>query len=93
MNATCDPPTCEIVTIGSELLLGQIVDTNTAYLARELARIGVATVFRTSVGDGLEVISRVENRVGSARHQRVRTPEGLRQRRTDEVVRVRDFLF
>jgi nicotinamide-nucleotide amidase len=59
MNATPDTPTCEIVTIGSELLLGQIMDTNTAYLARELGRIGVATRFRTSVGDRLEEIVQV----------------------------------
>lgn len=44
-------PTCEIVTIGSELLLGQIVDTNTSYLAQELAGIGIEVRFRTAVGD------------------------------------------
>ncbi|MBF0498331.1 MAG: hypothetical protein HQK58_17435, partial [Deltaproteobacteria bacterium] len=38
---------CEIITIGSELLLGQIVDTNTVYLAKELGRIGLAVGFRT----------------------------------------------
>jgi len=59
MNAVPDTPTCEIVTIGSELLLGQIMDTNTAYLARELGRIGVATRFRTTVGDRLEEIDNV----------------------------------
>jgi nicotinamide-nucleotide amidase len=59
MPATPDTSTCEIVTIGSELLLGQIMDTNTAYLARELGRIGVITRFRTSVGDRLEQISEV----------------------------------
>ena len=76
MNATYNPPTCEIVTIGSELLLGQIVDTNTAYLARELARIGVATRFRTSVGDGLDEISRVI-RCGIERCDIVITTGGL----------------
>ena len=59
MNATPDTPSCEIVTIGSELLLCQIMDTNTAYLARELARIGVTTRFRTSVGDNLDEIVHV----------------------------------
>ena len=33
-------PHCEIVTIGSELLLGQIEDTNTTFLAREMNKIG-----------------------------------------------------
>jgi len=59
MNGTLHTPTCEIVTIGSELLLGQIMDTNTSYLAQELGRIGVTTRFRTSVGDRLEEISQV----------------------------------
>ena len=41
----------EIITIGTELLLGEIVDTNSAYLARKLRDLGV-DVFRTStVGD------------------------------------------
>lgn len=52
-------PTCEIVTIGTELLLGQILDTNTSYLAEELNRIGVAIRFRTAAGDQLEDIEAV----------------------------------
>jgi len=47
-------PVCEIITIGSELLLGQIQDTNSTFLAAELARIGVDVRFRTSVGDSSE---------------------------------------
>ncbi|TNF48192.1 CinA family nicotinamide mononucleotide deamidase-related protein, partial [bacterium] len=69
-------PTCEIVTIGSELLLGQIMDTNTSYLAQELNRIGVTTRFRTSVGDRLEEISQVI-RSGVERCDMVVTTGGL----------------
>ena len=76
MNAPPDAPACEIVTIGSELLLGQILDTNTTYLARELARIGVAPGFRTSVGDRLEEISQVI-RSGVERCDMVITTGGL----------------
>lgn len=43
----------EIVTIGSELLLGQIVDSNAAFIARELAAIGLDLHFKTTVGDNL----------------------------------------
>jgi len=50
------PPTCEIMTIGSELLLGQIEDTNTVYLTREMAKLGISVRFRTSVGDRLDEI-------------------------------------
>jgi nicotinamide-nucleotide amidase len=52
-NAGSVSPTCEIITIGSELLLGQITDTNTTHLARELSRIGVSVRFRTAAGDRL----------------------------------------
>ncbi len=45
------PFRAELVMIGSELLLGQLVDTNAAYLARELAQIGCDLYFKTTVGD------------------------------------------
>ena len=41
----------ELVTTGSELLLGQIVNTNAAYLARELNKVGIDVCFQTTVGD------------------------------------------
>ena len=41
----------EIVTIGDELLLGFTIDTNAAYLARQLAGLGVEVSHRTTVGD------------------------------------------
>ncbi len=47
----------EVVTIGDELLLGFTIDTNGAWLARELATHGITVVRRTSVGDGAEDIA------------------------------------
>ncbi len=41
----------EIVAIGSELLLGQIVDTNSAWMAERLADLGVNLFYKTVVGD------------------------------------------
>jgi len=41
----------ELITIGDELLLGHTIDTNGAYLARELAAVGVSVARRASVGD------------------------------------------
>ena len=41
----------EIVSIGSELLLGQIVDTNAAWMAQRLTNIGVNLFYKTVVGD------------------------------------------
>jgi nicotinamide-nucleotide amidase len=76
MSATIASPTCEIITIGSELLLGQIMDTNTAYLAQQLRRIGVTIHFRTAVGDRLEAITRIV-RSGVERCDMVITTGGL----------------
>ncbi len=41
----------EIVVIGTELLLGQIIDTNAAYLAQQLSNIGVDLYYKSTVGD------------------------------------------
>jgi nicotinamide-nucleotide amidase len=43
----------EVVSVGSELLLGQIVDTNSAAIARHLAAIGLDLFYKTTVGDNL----------------------------------------
>lgn len=43
----------EIVSVGSELLLGQIVDTNSSVIARHLAAIGLDLYYKTTVGDNL----------------------------------------
>ena len=42
---------CEIVAIGTELLLGQIVDTNSAWMGEQLALIGIDSHFQVKVGD------------------------------------------
>jgi nicotinamide-nucleotide amidase len=49
----------EIVAVGTELLLGQIVDTNSAYIAQQLSTIGVDLHFKSVVGDNLERIQGV----------------------------------
>ena len=41
----------EIISIGTELLMGETVDTNSSYLADELAKIGVDLLWATKVGD------------------------------------------
>ena len=50
MNAT-------IITIGDEILIGQIVDTNTASISRKLNAIGLAIKEKTSIGDRAEEIT------------------------------------
>ena len=45
-----------IVTIGDEILIGQIVDTNSAYIAKALDKIGIATYEMLSISDDKEHI-------------------------------------
>jgi nicotinamide-nucleotide amidase len=44
----------ELLSVGTELLLGQIVDTNAAYLAGKLSELGVNVYHKTTVGDNTE---------------------------------------
>jgi nicotinamide-nucleotide amidase len=72
----------EIVTIGTELLLGFTVDTNGAEIARALSAVGVRVVRRTSVGDQPDAI---RDAVGEAlaRTGAVLTTGGLGPTRDD----------
>lgn len=47
----------ELVSIGTELLLGYTIDTNSAFFAREAAAQGIRVVRRVTVGDGPEEIA------------------------------------
>jgi len=51
-----DNPNAEIIAIGTELLLGEITDTNSVFMARQLRDIGVNVYFMTTVGDNLQRI-------------------------------------
>ncbi|MEO9224218.1 MAG: competence/damage-inducible protein A [Acidimicrobiales bacterium] len=44
---------CEVVAVGTELLLGQIVDTNSAWIGEQLALAGIDSHLQTKVGDNL----------------------------------------
>ncbi|MBE3596081.1 MAG: competence/damage-inducible protein A [Hydrogenibacillus sp.] len=46
-------PRGEIIAVGTELLLGQTVNTNATWLSRRLAEIGVDVFFHTAVGDNI----------------------------------------
>jgi len=41
----------EIITVGNEILAGQTIDTNSAYVSSELRKIGIASHYHTTVGD------------------------------------------
>jgi nicotinamide-nucleotide amidase len=46
----------EVITIGDEILFGQITDTNTQFISTELTNIGIRTVRKSSVGDQADAI-------------------------------------
>lgn len=48
--------TASIITIGDELLIGQVVDTNSAWMAQELNKAGIAVKRRVAVGDDWKCI-------------------------------------
>lgn len=52
-------PRAELVMVGTELLLGQIVDSNASYLAQQLAGIGLNVYHKTTVGDNWTRIAAV----------------------------------
>ena len=52
-------PVAEIITIGTELLLGEAVDTNTRYIARALRDVGIDLYRSATIGDNVERISNI----------------------------------
>jgi len=51
--------TAEIICIGTELLLGDILNSNAQFLAQELAKLGIPHYYQTVVGDNLSRIHEV----------------------------------
>ena len=45
---------CEILSVGTEILLGDILNTNSRYLSAELAKLGISVLRHTTVGDNHE---------------------------------------
>ena len=43
--------TAEIISVGTELLLGNILNTNAQYLSRELAALGITVQRESTIGD------------------------------------------
>jgi nicotinamide-nucleotide amidase len=52
----------EIITIGDELLIGQVIDTNSAYMAQELNKTGLDVQYKTTIGDNeQDILAAFEN--------------------------------
>lgn len=56
----------ELISVGTELLLGDIVNTNAAYLARECAALGLSVYYQTTVGDNAQ---RLKNAIVTAKER------------------------
>ncbi|HZW65829.1 MAG TPA: competence/damage-inducible protein A, partial [Hanamia sp.] len=65
-----------IITIGDELLIGQVLDTNSAWIAQQLNKIGIALSNRISVGDDAQEIRKALD-FGSKNSQVVLITGGL----------------
>jgi len=58
---------CDVVAVGTELLLGQVVDTNSAWLGENLAANGIDSLLQVKVGDNLgRVVTALRNTLASA---------------------------
>src|SRR5690606_13130300 len=55
----------EIIAVGTELLLGQFVDTHCAYLSRECAELGINVYYHSAVGDNRERLKATLRLAGS----------------------------
>ncbi|MFC5408353.1 competence/damage-inducible protein A [Larkinella bovis] len=55
------PILTEVITIGDEILFGQITDTNTQWIGAELTKLGIRTIRKSSVGDQRQSILDVLN--------------------------------
>ncbi len=53
------PVYAEVITIGDEILYGQITDTNTQWISAALSEIGIKTIRKSSVGDTAEQIVQI----------------------------------
>jgi nicotinamide-nucleotide amidase len=58
---------CEVVAIGTELLLGQIVDTNSSWIGEQLALGGIDCLHQTKVGDNRDrIVAAIREGLGRA---------------------------
>ena len=66
----------EILCVGTEILLGDIVNTNAQYLGQRLAEMGINVYYQTSVGDNQDRLKKALE-IGFSRSDLVITTGGL----------------
>lgn len=66
-GAATEPVRCEVLAIGTELLLGHVVDTNSAWIGEQLAAAGIDCLRQVKVGDNLpRIVAAIRSAVSSA---------------------------
>ncbi|OQZ04984.1 MAG: competence/damage-inducible protein A [Candidatus Brocadia sp. UTAMX1] len=75
-NRGCLMTTAEIITIGTEIIAGQIVNLNAQHIAKKLTEKGIHVLFQTSVGDDKELLKSTL-RIASDRVNLIITTGGL----------------
>ena len=73
---------CEVLAIGTELLLGQIVDTNSAWIGEQLAASGIDSYEHRVIGDNQTRIVDALRDLLSARRRGARSAAGSARRKT-----------
>ena len=59
---------CDVLAVGTELLLGQIVDTNSAWLGEQLAASGIDSLLQVKVGDNVgRIVAQLQRLLGRRR--------------------------
>lgn len=76
----------EIICVGTELLLGDILDTNSQFLSRELAGMGINVFYRSTVGDNPERLASVV-KTAASRSDLIILTGGLGPTKDDLTVR------
>jgi nicotinamide-nucleotide amidase len=58
---------CDVVAVGTELLLGQIIDTNSSWIGEQLATVGINSLLQIKVGDNKErIVAAIRDRLQEA---------------------------
>ncbi len=83
---------CEIVSIGTELLLGDILNTNAQYLAKRLSNLGIFVYYQTVVGDNPKRLKKAF-KIAFERNDMVITTGGLGPTKDDLTKEVASEYF
>ena len=85
----------EIIAVGSELLLGNVANTDAQYVSQKLAAVGVDVLYHTVVGDNPERLRQVFSNLldNAAKHggSGKRIAVHLSQQEGEYVITIRDF--